>query len=164
MDHDGHGARVRDERRYRLLGDSYYCINHPPHYREMERKLQKEYDALERQKMKAKRASTKDELILSGSRREPDPVLSLGSVETIPPLQLKLMHSSRQSRFVNLHDFDYSQLTSLPRAPSIDSLYKQAAVILRDILPPARSTEANRLPRFYGQRNLNSLNLPSGAE
>lgn len=45
--HDIHGPRLRDQRRIRVLGDLYYCINHPEHYRDLRGQLNRVFETVD---------------------------------------------------------------------------------------------------------------------
>ncbi|VDP83939.1 unnamed protein product [Echinostoma caproni] len=152
-DHSVQGVRSRDERRRNVLGDVYYCINHPPHYRMMERRLNSEIEKEEDLKAKARqvRLSPRESPTLDST----DPVLQLpeasslgrtditlpGRLQTDKPLPLGGYSLDIGSESINSDDPS--------KTHAMKMLYKQAKVILKNILPPPETVNSGVLQQLY---------------
>ncbi|KAF6772145.1 hypothetical protein AHF37_08891 [Paragonimus kellicotti] len=155
--YDTHGAKVRDERRYRILGDIYYCINHPSHYKEMQRKMLHEIEwseetkSIQRQKRTPK---SRD----SSTPSLPDPVKQLPPMRPILRDRPPRKDTSRSSRFVRLSKTDFTTLPLIQRSQQpMRKLYKLATIILKELFPTMGSRTTDKLPRLYEKNDLSAL-------
>ncbi|TPP57742.1 hypothetical protein FGIG_08466 [Fasciola gigantica] len=159
--YDVRGTRLRDERRRVILGDSYYCINHPPHYRMMEYRLRKEQNLQEDRKAKDRRVKTS---CLSPRRKDrTDPVSKLPEPATLVRTDMSGSLSLRVSKHLTLRttssDVEPASMPfeQIPEVQSITKLYKQAKAILSNILPPPEESTNGILQRLYKSNELTAF-------
>ncbi|KAF8569038.1 hypothetical protein P879_01368 [Paragonimus westermani] len=155
--YDTHGAKVRDERRYRILGDTYYCINHPPHYKQMQQKMLHELEWSEETETIERQRSTPKSRDLS-TPRLPDPVKQLPPMRSVLRDRPPRKDTSRSSRFVRLSRTDFTTLPLVQRGQQpMRKLYKLANIILKELFPTMSSRTTDRLPRLYEKNDLSAL-------
>ncbi|GAA49843.1 hypothetical protein CLF_103670 [Clonorchis sinensis] len=129
-DYDVHGSRKRDQRSYRLIGGKYYCVNHPPHYKEAAKKLKLEME-LEANLKEQMRQLPGPCYIRPSKRSSVDPVLELPPASVALRSRPPKSYARRASRYVNLKSTDLDFLDAVRQQwMSVRDLYQEARNVL----------------------------------
>ncbi|KAG5446801.1 hypothetical protein CSKR_114182 [Clonorchis sinensis] len=140
-DYDVHGSRKRDQRSYRLIGGKYYCVNHPPHYKEAAKKLKLEME-LEANLKEQMRQLPGPCYIRPSKRSSVDPVLELPPASVALRSRPPKSYARRASRYVNLKSTDLDFLDAV----------RQQWMSVRDLYQEARNVLVNLLPKYHCER------------
>ncbi|KER18507.1 hypothetical protein T265_12250 [Opisthorchis viverrini] len=158
-DYDVYGSRQRDRKRCRLFGGTYYCVNHPPHYKEVAKKLKLEME-LEAKLKEQMRELPGSRYTRPSKRRSLDPVLELPPASVILRSKPPKTNAKRSSRYVNLKSTDIDVLDLVEQQwMSIKDLYIEARNVLENLLPKYESEGpgSKTLRRGYQSNGLGIL-------
>lgn len=157
--YDVQGTRQRDERRRIILGDSYYCVNHPAHYRMMEYRLQREHELQEDTKTKARTVR----FSYFGHRRKKtgDPIFKL------PEAPITIRSNESRSSLIPISKHLILRTTSSetemtpgpPKQVPANRLYKQAKVILKNVIQPPGESKDGLLQQLYKTNRLTAFEM-----
>ncbi|TGZ65006.1 hypothetical protein CRM22_006094 [Opisthorchis felineus] len=158
-DYDVHGSRQRDQKRLWLFGSKYYCVNHPPHYKEAAKKLKLEME-LEAKLKEQMRELPGPCYIRPSKRSSVDPVLQLPPVSITLRSRPPKSYARRASRYINLKSTEFDFLNVVQHQwMSVKELYGEARNVLENFLPKYHSErpESKTLRKGYQSNGLGIL-------
>ncbi|CAL8076303.1 unnamed protein product [Calicophoron daubneyi] len=143
FNYDLHGIHLRDERCLQIVGETYYCVNHPSHYRVLEERLNEHFEIIEDAKHRARQVLVK-----------PDKTRHTYKLtETFPPVEsLRLPREHTNIVLPSIRKSSQSsktQSSTKSTSESIPKLYTKAHKVLKHLLPYQQPPSDIKLPRLY---------------